>query len=112
VKPSVGRTVHYTLNERDAQEVNRRRDDFAAFHGSHPHPHEIAQPGATGHIAHVGNPVSEGDVCAAVVVRVSGLDPMTVNLQVQLDGNDHYWATSRAEGSGPGTRHWPEREPG
>jgi hypothetical protein len=30
-----------------------------------------------------------------------------VNLQVVLDGNDHYWATSRIQGDEPGQWRWP-----
>ncbi|GAA4560510.1 hypothetical protein [Planotetraspora kaengkrachanensis] len=31
------------------------------------------------------------------------------NLQVLLDGNDAYWATSRTEGDEPGRWSWPPR---
>lgn len=107
--PTVGRIVHYTLGEADAAAINVRRRDFRAFEAGHKHPHEPGQPGATGHIAHVGNEAREGDVCAAVVVRVSDPSVTTANLQVLLDGNDHYWATSRMEGEGPGCWQWPPR---
>lgn len=86
-----GRIVHYILSEDDAQQINRRRTTGTP-------------------ILHVGNMAQTGDHCAAIIVRfwgdqVSG----TSNLQVFLDGNDVYWATSRAIGEGPGTWHWPER---
>jgi hypothetical protein len=96
VQPSVGRIVHYRLNAFEADQVNTRRND--------------AQAHATGHVLHTGNRASEGDVCAAVVVRVFGdSSGSPANLQVLLDGNDALWATSRCEGEGPGTWSWPPR---
>jgi hypothetical protein len=115
MKPTVGRIVHYVLTGADAAAINVRRADFRAFEASHKHPHEPGTPNATGHIAHVGNPAREGDVCAAMVVRVFDPSVSTANLQVHLDGNDTYWATSRQEGVGPGSWMWPPRaahEPG
>ena len=110
VTPTVGRIVHYTLSEADAAAINVRRADFRAFGQSHAHPHEPGQPGATGHIGHVGNHASEGDICAATVVRTFGTGS-AANLQVHLDGNDTYWATSRCEAieSTPGSWCWPPR---
>jgi hypothetical protein len=95
---SVGRIVHYTLNQADADAINRRRADFTAAESA---------AGRTGFVGHVGNSASEGDVCAAVVVRTWGYP--SVNLQVLLDGTDTYWATSRSEGDGPGHWSWPPR---
>jgi hypothetical protein len=64
------------------------------------------EAGATGHVAHVGNQVTAGDVYPAMIVRVWGDTPESaVNLQVHLDGNDTYWATSRVVGD----YAWPER---
>lgn len=105
--PSIGRIVHYTLTEADAEAINRRRADYDAHRRSHPHPHEPGQHPATGHIGHVGNHAAEGDVCAATIVRT--FDGHAANLQVHLDGNDAYWATSRTEGDGPGFWRWPDR---
>ncbi len=105
--PTIGRSVHYTLSSADATAINVRRADFRAFGRSHAHPHEPGQPGATGHIGHVGNHATEGDICAATVVQVFGTGT-AANLQVHLDGNDAYWATSRCEGTVAGTWHWPE----
>ncbi|MFI6909865.1 hypothetical protein ACIBKY_51995 [Nonomuraea sp. NPDC050394] len=104
--PSIGRIVHYTLSEQDAQAINRRREDFDAFQRSHAHPHEPGQPGATGHQAHVGNPVVAGLTFPAMIVRVF---TSSANLQVFLDGNDTYWATSRSEGEGASHWAWPPR---
>jgi hypothetical protein len=48
-----------------------------------------------------------GQAYPAMVVRVFG--GPNVNLQVWLDGNDTYWATSRGEGDGDGCWSWPPR---
>lgn len=98
--PTVGRIVHYALTAADAEMINRRRADYDAHRRSQPRP-------ATGHIAHVGNHAAEGDVCAATIVRT--FDGHAANLQVHLDGNDTYWATSRTEGDGAGFWSWPAR---
>jgi hypothetical protein len=114
VKPTVARTVHYTLSAADADAINSRRADADAFRrklredGGTPAP-QAGERGRTGHVEHVGNAAREGDVCAAVVVRVFHPSVSTANLQVQLDGSDHYWATSRMEGDGPGYWQWPPR---
>jgi hypothetical protein len=107
MQPTVCRTVLYRLHAGDAEQINRLRDDFAAFNRSHRHAdHEPGSfPGRSGHIGHFGNQVSEGDSYPAVVVRTFG--GSTVNLKVLLDGNDDYWATSRAEGDEPGQWSWP-----
>lgn len=87
----VGETVVYTLAAQDADAINKRRDDF-----------QQKESGSTnsGFIGHTGNRVSERDTFPAIVVRLWGA---SVNLQVFLDGNDTYWATSVAEGVGPRT---------
>ena len=114
MKPTVGRIVQYVLSAEDAADINRRRDDFFAYTQEHPRPETQGHPGATGHIGHHGNGASEGDECAAMVVRVFDPRTTTANLQVHLDGNDTYWATSRTEGDGAGHWHWPviARQPG
>ncbi len=104
--PALGQIVLYKLSAQDADMINRRRDDFRAFQRSQPPPHQPGQPGATGHVAHVGNPVQEGDLYPAVVARLfDGYDG--ANLQVLLDGNDAFWATSRREGDAPGQWSYP-----
>ena len=110
MEATIGRIVHYTLSAYDAEQVNRRREDFAAFNRAN---RDIASeagsfPGRSGHVGHFGNPASEGDVYPAMVVRTSGSNA-AVNLQVHLDGNDTYWATSRGEGADAGQWRWPER---
>lgn len=96
--PSPGRIVFYRVSAYDADAINRRRQDFQA-----------AEPANTGFQAHVGNPVEVGDVFPAMIVRVFDRETGTCNLQVSLDGNDTYWATSRRAGDVDGTWHWPPR---
>lgn len=94
-QPTVGRIVQYRLSAGDAEQINRRRPD--------------GPRGADGNgsIVHAGNHAAEGHVCAAVIVQV--FDAPYANLQVLLDGNDTYWATSRTEGEQPGQWAWPAR---
>jgi hypothetical protein len=110
---TVGRTVLYTLSEQDATEINRRRTTA----------HSIAErmkiqisdkecitpllAWPTGAQAHIGNEAAEGKVYPAVAVAV--WSATCANLQVILDGNDTYWATSRNEGTLPGNWAWPAR---
>lgn len=100
VKPSIGRIVHYKLSEHDAEAINRRRADYSA-----------SGPANTGFQAHVGNRAEAGQVYPATIVRI--FDPEgdsgTSNLQVALDGNDTYWATSRKTGDEEGAWSWPPR---
>ncbi|MEV6105715.1 hypothetical protein AB0M28_13505 [Streptomyces sp. NPDC051940] len=98
MQPTIGRIVRYTLTEADAEQINRRRKDF--------HQSGVAQD-HTGYVGHVGNHAQAGDVFPAMIVRVWDEGTVTVNAQVFLDGNDTLWATSRAEGEGPGTWVWP-----
>lgn len=86
--PTLGRFVHYTLNDADAEIITLRRK-------------------ATGD---TGNTARAGQAYAALVVCVfEGAE--VANLQVFLDGNDSYWATSRREGEPGehGTWIWPPR---
>lgn len=110
MKPYVGAIVYYTLGSGDADAINSRRRDADAFrrkvYAKGLHGVEAGEPGRTGHVAHTGNGAAEGDVYPAVIVRDWNEHSGTVNLQVLLDGNDTYWATSRLPGDGPGTWCW------
>lgn len=55
------------------------------------------------------NSVIEGAEYPAMIVRVWG-EGGSANLQVFLDGNCSYWATSRTEGDESGKWSWPKRE--
>jgi hypothetical protein len=106
---SIGRIVHYTLTEDDAKAINKRRADFREFNDKirsqrRGFPAPAGEPGATGHIGHIGNETREGEVCPAMIVRVFTSNTIYANIQVFLDGNDTYWVGSRTEGDGPG--HW------
>ena len=98
--PKLADRVWYTLTEGDAWAINRRREDYTAFQRGMVT--QADRTAYTGHIAHVGNRAAEGDVCAAEVVRVFPNAGTAANLQVKLDGNDTFWATSRCRGDGPG----------
>lgn len=79
---TTGRIVHDRLTDEDADDINKRRDDFEAFQRSR----AARPPGATGHIAHVSHPALAGDAPAVIVLVPAG--PTVANLQVSLDGND------------------------
>lgn len=97
-----GRIVHYVLSALDAGEINRRR-----VHGF------ITDQWPAGAQAHVGNPVSAGEHCPMMVVKVWDFRPEgngCCNGQVILDGSDSLWVTSRLfdQDAMPGTWHWIE----
>jgi hypothetical protein len=83
-QPSIGRIVHYKLNEGDALFINNKRIKDQT----------------------VANSVWAGDVYPAIVVRTWDT---SVQLQVFLDGPDTYWATSVQEGDGERQWSWPPR---
>lgn len=91
--PTPGRIVEYTLNEHDADQINKRRDDSRK---------SGLAARETGAVIHVGNRVSPGESYPMVIVRAWGnTEGSAVNGQVLLDGNDTFWATSRQQGEGP-----------
>jgi hypothetical protein len=94
MKATIGRIVHYTLTEQDANNILAQRQ-----RATESGPQSSA----------IGNYAAEGQVYPAVVVRVFDPSSGTANLKVMLDGNDTYWATSRKEGAEPGTWAWPPR---
>ncbi|HEY9354265.1 MAG TPA: hypothetical protein VIP28_13475 [Nocardioides sp.] len=85
MKPSIGRIVHYKLSEGDVAYIQSKHQDRSSC-----------------------NQASAGEMYPALVVRVWGSGE-SVNLQVFLDGDCSYWATSRVEGDAAGTWRWPER---
>ena len=103
---NIGRLVHYVLSLDDAAKINGRRTNGAAIQDR-----ILEDKWSIGAQAHIGNTVSAGDVLPAMVVRV--LPCQQANLQVFLDGNDVFWATTRAEAAPgrtePGRWHWPAR---
>lgn len=81
--PKVGKTVLYTMTENDCEQVKTQRG--------------LRQEG--------GNIPAAGQVYPMVITRAWGDTPTSaVNGQVQLDGPDLLWVTSRSQGDGPG--HW------
>lgn len=103
---SIGRLVHYVLSQDDATKINGRRTNGAAIQDR-----ILGDKWSIGAQAHIGNLAGAGDVLPAIVVSV--LPCEQVNLQVFLDGNDVFWATTRAEAAPgrtePGRWHWPAR---
>lgn len=107
MKPTIGRIVLYVTNAADAVAINTARQQLFA----HPAPGSDASP--TNGFIRQGNNVEEGDIFPADVVNVFGdSENPPVNLQVKLDGNDQYWATSRHvdDAKTPGTWHWMEHQ--
>lgn len=102
---SIGRIVHYTLSEYDADAINKRRQDFRELLVKHMH---AATYPSDGYQAHVGNDVKAGDQFPAIIVRVFEA-AKSVNLKVLLDGNDDFWACSVGEGEGGRHWNWPAR---
>jgi len=90
VIPTIGRIVHYTLSEQDANAITNQR--------------RVSETHLT------GNPVAEGQVYPMVITRTWGdQSESAVNGQVLLDGNDTYWVTSVSCGEGPRHFVWPGR---
>jgi hypothetical protein len=101
--PAPGDIVLYTLDAADVEQITARRANFQLHNqgrSGHKHPHSRDVHKASGHIAHIGTPVTMGDVLPAVVTRVP--DPPNANLRVLLDGSDTQWATGVPPGDGPG----------
>jgi len=88
--PFLGAIVHYKLTEPDAFVINERRAKIKASD----------KLGTA--LTVQGNHAREGDIFPAIVVRIvqtgaeNEVNP-PVNLQVFLDGDDSFWATSRHE---------------
>lgn len=99
MQPTIGRILIYKISPEEAEQINRRRTEIVDW--------------PLGAQAHIGNSAQNGDEYPLVVVRVwpdeFGPGIPGVNGQLLLDGNDTLWLTSVAEGTAPGTWHWPER---
>lgn len=93
----IGQPVLYTLDQHDAELINKRRHDFRT------HTNALVESGdgypQTGYQAHVGNEAREGQQFPGFVVNV--FSGGYANLRVLLDGNDSFWACSVGEGEGP-----------
>ena len=94
-RPKVGDAVLYKLSSYDVDAIEAARAERNA-----------AIPGSFSR----ANQVHAGDIYHATVVRTFDSDDDTttavgnnINLSVQLDGDDTYWATSRREGDIDGT---------
>ncbi len=108
--PTVGRIVHYTLSEQDAETINKRRDDAAARRKNG----DVDPLGSDC----IGNKAEVGQIFPLMIVRV--WSEGCVNGQLILDGNDTLWKTSASKATeesieqaqgGPvvGTWSWPPR---
>jgi hypothetical protein len=102
--PALGDRVLYCFDAHDAVKLNSWRDNFGRGQAAsgHKHPHPPGGSPASGHIAHIGVPVAEGDVAFADVSG-AGPEPGRLNLRVCPDGNDVLHVTGVPEGDGPGT---------
>lgn len=104
--PAIGRIVHYTLSQHDANAINKRRKDFRELLAA------LREAGegypSDGYQAHVGNEVREGDQFPATFVRIFEA-AKSANLRVWLDGTDDFWACSVSEGEGGRHWNWPPR---
>lgn len=86
IVPTLGRTVWYRLNMVDVAAIRERRVNLGDVYS---------------------NPVREGDLFTAIIVKVWGDTPDAyVNLVVLLDGEDTAWVTSRQVGDKPGGYQW------
>jgi hypothetical protein len=109
MKPTIGRTVLFTLTKQHADEINRRRTTGLSISERIK---VLAWP--LGAQAHIGNTVQEGETYPLVITRVWGDQPTSAfNGQLMLDGNDTYWVTSVSivDEPIPGFASWPVIEP-
>lgn len=113
-EPTIGRIVHYTLTEEDAQQINRRRTTGESIRERmHNDGGEPKWP--AGAQAHIGNYAHAGDVVPMMIVRTWHNEghylrgDSVLNGQAFLDGNDTFWVQSANEGEGYGEWRWPQR---
>ena len=109
MKVSIGRIVHYKLTENDVAQVSRRRTT-----GTSIAERIKEEKWPLGAQAHIGNPLSAGQVLPLVACVIwpneYGEGVPGVNGQVLLDGNDTLWVTSIKEGEENGQWSWPKIE--
>jgi hypothetical protein len=84
--PTPGRIVWYTLTQRDVDDIVRKRVMFRVG----------------------GNTPYVGKIYPAIVVETWNTQSAfgAINLKVQLDGPDDYWAQNVKPGGEPGTYQW------
>lgn len=105
--PEVGTRVQYMLSQFDADQINSLHTEHNNYLRS-----GLAHVLRTGHVGHLGNHASAGDIVAADIVRVFNETTTTANLQLVLDGNHGAWVTSRSHGFTEGKwRYLGETEP-
>ncbi|SDI20040.1 hypothetical protein SAMN05421505_1387 [Sinosporangium album] len=89
--PTIGRIVHYKLSGHDVSMIDL--ESMQSFGGQ----------------GVIRSPAKLGDVLPAIITRTYEGSGTAVNLQVFLDGNHSYWATSRSQGTDHGQWSWPPR---
>ena len=93
--PSIGRIVHYRLSRSDCQEINRRRADYMDSWRKTVELGKLPVTPVISRMSAIRYPKGRS------ILRWSqAFSPATVNLQVHLDGNDTFWATSRQKATG------------
>lgn len=105
-QPTIGRIVHYSLSENDAESINKRRADTAKHLEAH-------REASTGVQVHVGFEVTAEDVFPAIVVGTHE-DSDNLDLRVLLNGTDILWSPDApyspyAAAPEPGSWFWPPR---
>lgn len=98
-RPTIGRTVVYSLSADDVAKINAARQKARKDH-------EALDPALQ---AHDGQWEEEPGAIVPMIVTRVWTDTM-VNGQAILDGNDSLWVTSVEQGDGPGQWSWPVRE--
>lgn len=104
MRPTIGRIVHYALNEVDVKSINKRRQDAVD---------KARYEVQDGVQLHFGNEARVGDIVPVIVTRVSTHE--IINGQALLDGNDVLWLVSvqivpEDQDDNIGYWFWPPRE--
>lgn len=104
MQPTIGRIVHYMLNDADVEQINRRRTSSTSIRERIQH-----DKWPLGAQAHIGEDVQSGQVFPMIITAIEKNIDNGVHGQVFLQGNDTYWAKMVEEGTAPGTWSWPPR---